>query len=230
MLADADLHHVAELMSGHRATILLALLGGRTLTAGQLAERAGISRSLNSAHLGRLLDGGLLAVEQRGRERHYRLAGPEVAEVIESILTLAPHRRATTLRESDRGRAIRHARTCYDHFAGMLGVALTDALEQHGLIAPADNSYTLTPSGESRLGELGLDIARLRRRRRAFARPCLDWTERRPHLAGALGAGVAERLLELEWVVRRPDSRALRITETGERRLREELAVNIAAG
>jgi DNA-binding transcriptional ArsR family regulator len=228
MLADADLAAVAELMSAHRATLLLALIGGDALSAGDLAHRAEISPSLASAHLSKLLDGGLLTVEQRGRERHYRLTSPHVAEVIEAMLTLAPHRQAATLRESTRGQAIRHARTCYDHLAGTLGVALTDALEHQRVIEATDNSYRVTNSGAKRLGELGLDLAALQARRRAFARPCLDWTERRPHLAGALGAGIADRLLELNWLQRIPNSRAVRITDTGQRCLRNELALNLA--
>lgn len=229
MLADADLHQVASLMTGHRSTILLALLGGATLTATQLADRAGISPSLASSHLGRLLSGRLVAVEHLGRRRYYRLAEPHVAEVVESMLSLAPQRSARTLRESIRGEAIRHARTCYDHLAGELGVAMTDALQHHRFLQPADNSYRLTPSGEARLAELGIDVPALRTHRRTFARPCLDWTERRPHLAGSLGAALAKRVLELEWVMRLPNSRALRITDSGRRQLREQLAINIAS-
>ncbi|HTX31129.1 MAG TPA: helix-turn-helix domain-containing protein [Solirubrobacteraceae bacterium] len=228
MLADADLDTIAQLISGHRASLLLALMGDRTLTAGELADRAGISAPLASAHLARLLDGGLISVEQQGRHRHYRLSDPHVAEVIEAILTLAPHRRASSLREVNRGRAIREARTCYDHLAGALGVAVTDALTHQRILQPAEGSYELTRAGESRLSELGLDLEAVRGRRRAFARPCLDWTERRPHLAGALGAGLADRLFELGWVERRPHTRALRVTSTGREQLRDQLGVNLA--
>lgn len=229
MLADADLHAVAELMTGHRATLLLALAGGSPLGAGELAARAGISPSLASTHLAKLLQGGLVVVERHSRRREYRLAGPHVAEVLESMLTLAPERRAATLREANRGRAIRDARTCYNHLAGALGVAVTDALERQRIIGATPAGYELTPTGKARLGELGLDVAALERSRRPLARPCLDWTERRPHLAGALGAALAERLLELGWIERRPGTRALRITEVGSRQLREQLMVNLAA-
>lgn len=228
MLADADLSAVAELMSAHRATLLLALIGGRPLTAGELAMRAGISPSLASSHLRRLLDGGLVSVEQDGRRRHYRVAGPHVAEVIEAMLTLAPDRAASTLREYQRGQAIHHARTCYDHLAGRLGVALTDSLEHQHLIAPSGDSYLLTDPGQQRLEALGIEIDPLRRQRRAFARPCLDWTERRAHLAGALGAAIAHRLFELGWLERRPDSRALQITDAGRHQLRQEFGLNLA--
>jgi DNA-binding transcriptional ArsR family regulator len=228
MLADADLATVADLMTTHRAPLLLALLGGRAMTAGELAAHTDISPSLASSHLSKLLDGELVSVEQHGRQRHYQLASPHVAEVIEAMLTIAPARIAQSLRQSNRGEAIRHARTCYDHLAGTLGVGLTDALQHQRVIKAADSAYQLTESGQQRLESLGLDIAALRQCHRAFARPCQDWTERRPHLAGALGAGIAERLLELNWLQPIPGTRALRVTDSGERGLRDELGLNLA--
>ena len=228
MLADADLAAVADLMTTHRAPLLLALLGGRAMTAGELAARTGISPSLASSHLSKLLDGELVSVEQHGRQRHYQLANPHVAEVIEAMLRIAPARTAQSLRQSNRGEAIRHARTCYDHLAGTLGVGLTDVLQHQRVIKAADSAYQLTESGQQRLESLGLDIAALRQRHRSFARPCQDWTERRPHLAGALGAGIAERLLELNWLQPIPGTRALRVTDSGERGLRDELGLNLA--
>ncbi len=228
VLADADLSAVAELMTAHRASMLLALIGGRPLTAGELAARAGISPSLASAHLHRLLDGGLVAVTPEGRQRRYRIASPHVAEVIEAMLTLAPVRRASSLRQSARGRAIRHARTCYDHLAGAVGVALTDTLERQHVIAPAGGAYVLTASGEQRLEAIGLDVATLRRQRRVFARPCLDWTEHRPHLAGGLGAGLAEHLFQRHWLERLPSTRAVRVTDSGQAELLSEFGLNLS--
>ena len=228
MLADADLSGIADLMSSHRASMLLALIGGQPLSAGELAARAGISPSLASSHLSRLLDGGLVEVEQYGRRRVYRLANTQVAEVIEAMLRIAPTRVAANLRESRRGDAIRLARTCYDHLAGEVGVALTESLQKQGLIDTGDASYQLTGLGERRLATLGIDVAALHAQRRAFARPCLDWTERRPHLAGALGAAIAEQLLDLQWFTRLPSTRALRVTDLGRRGLLREFALNLA--
>src|SRR5438067_12032200 len=188
MLADADLAAVASLIGDRRrAGILLALLGGEALPARELAGRAGASSSLASAHLAKLLDGGLVIAERVGRERHYRIAGPEVAHAIEGLLAIAPERAAATFSESSRGRAIRRARTCYDHLAGELGVGLTEALERQGSLTGLDGAYALTPSGERRLRELGLDLDAARSSRRPFTRQCPDWTERRPHLAVSLG-------------------------------------------
>jgi DNA-binding transcriptional ArsR family regulator len=227
MLADADLATVAALMGdAKRASMLLALLGGEELAAHELAARADATSSLASAHLAKLIDGGLLLAERRGRNRYYRLADRHIAEAIEALLTIAPQRRARGLRESSRGEAIRHARTCYDHLAGELGVALTDSLERQRLIGPHGDGFPLTTVGQERLGELGIDVDVLQHGRRALTRPCLDWTERRPHLAGSLGAALATRLLELAWVRRRPGTRAVTVTEAGRQRLRVELGVN----
>jgi DNA-binding transcriptional ArsR family regulator len=227
VLADADLAAVAALMGDvKRAHMLLALLGGEELAAHELAARAGASSSLASAHLSKLIDGGLLLAERRGRNRYYRLADRHTAEAIEALLAIAPQRRSRSLRESSRGEAIRHARTCYDHLAGELGVALTDSLEHQRLIGPHNRGFPLTPAGQKRLSGLGIDIDALQRGRRALTRPCLDWTERRPHLAGSLAAALASRLLELDWIRRRAGTRAVTVTDAGRRQLRAELGVN----
>jgi DNA-binding transcriptional ArsR family regulator len=228
VLADADLAAVAALMGdANRASMLLALLGGQELPAHELAARAGASSSLASAHLRKLTDGGLLVAERRGRNRYYRLTDRHVAEAIEALLAVAPTRRARSLRESNRGEAIRRARTCYDHLAGELGVALTDSLEHQGLVGSHRDGYPLTTSGRERLRELGIDVDALASRRRALTRPCLDWTERRPHLAGSLGAALTGRLLELDWIRRRADTRAVSITDLGHRELRVRLDINL---
>lgn len=228
MDADADLAAVAGLIGEPvRAGMLLSLLGGPPLRAGDLARRSRVSPSLASMHLKRLLEGGLVDVERAGRERRYRIATPSVARAVEGLLRIAPGRPVRSLRESQGGEALRAGRSCYDHLAGRLGVGLTEAMADARLLRPADGSYRLTRAGRARLLELGVDVAGAEARRRAFARQCLDWTERKPHLAGALGAAVADRLFELRWVERREGTRAVRLTPRGERRLPEEFGLNV---
>jgi DNA-binding transcriptional ArsR family regulator len=210
----------------HRARFVLALLGGEELAAGQLAARAGTSSSLTSAHLARLLESGLVTVETRGRRRLYKIASAQVAESIEALLTIAPHRAANSLRDATRGKSLQRARTCYDHLAGQLGVAPADTLERDGVLAPSAGGWDLTSEGRPRLEVLGLDTA-LHQSRRPFLRPCLDWTERRPHVAGALGRALADRLLDLGWVRRSTQSRAIVITAHGEQQLLAEFAIKI---
>ena len=226
--AEADLASVAELIGDPvRAAILLSLLGGPPLRAGELAHRSRISPSLASMHLKRLLDGGLVEVEREGRERRYRVADPGVARAVEGLLRIAPRRPVNSLRESQRGEALRTGRSCYDHLAGRLGVGLTEAMNAQRLLRPADGSYRLTRAGRARLEDLGVDVASAQSKRRSFARQCLDWTERRPHLAGALGAAVADRLFEVRWLERREGTRAVRLTPAGERRLLEEFGLQV---
>jgi DNA-binding transcriptional ArsR family regulator len=228
MLADADLAALGRTLGDtHRARFVLALLGGEELTAGELASRAGASSSLASAHLAKLLESGLIAVRKRGRQRYYRLARRDIAQAIEALLAIAPRQTATGLTGVSRGKALQRARTCYDHVAGQLGVALADAFEQHQLITPVDSGWVLTGAGERRLGAFGVDVGALHGKRRPLLRPCLDWTERRPHMAGMLGQALAGRLLDLGWVRRGAASRALVITSLGERQLLAEFAIKV---
>src|SRR2546423_149143 len=185
MLADVDISTPASLIGAPtRATFLMALSEGPSLPAGELARRAGVQASTASIQLGKLVEGGLLTVEQNGRHRYYSLAEPAIAAAIESLAVIAPRRPASSLRQARIGSDLQAARTCYDHLAGALGVALFDALLQEGMLTL---DLEATSKGSRRLGDLGVDVDQVARNRRAFARPCLDWTERRHHLAGALG-------------------------------------------
>jgi len=203
-----------------RAAILDALMAGGSLPAGELARRAGVAPSTASEHLSRLLEGHLVSCEAHGRERRYRLASHWVAEALEALARVAPPEQAHSLRASDSHAALRHARTCYDHLAGRVGVALTEALLARRLLLALDGSYAVTGRGERYLASLGVDIDRARAARRSFARACLDWSERRPHLAGSLGAALADALLAEKWLQRRADGRALIVTASGEAGLR----------
>jgi len=203
-----------------RAAMLTALLDDRPLAAGELARLAGVTAATASAHLARLLDGGLVTVVSQGRHRYYRLAGPEVAAVMEALAHLSPVTPVRSLRESQEAAALARARTCYDHLAGRAGVALLDALLARGLLAaPQAHSgparFEVTADGLATLSAFGLDMGALERTRRRFAGACLDWTERKPHLNGALGAAITVRLLSLRWIERGSRRRAVRVTPAG---------------
>ena len=207
-----------------RAAMLEALFDGTPRSAGALAREAGIAASTASHHLGRLLDAGLIVVEPDGRRRAFRLAGPDVAHALEALAVISPQRPSRTLRRATRLEAERVARTCYDHLAGRLGVAVCDALLEARAIAPdGERDYVLGPRADRAFEALGVTLPLPGRR--AYARACLDWSERRPHLAGALGAAVAETLLDRRWVARVPGTRALRVTEAGREGLRDALSL-----
>jgi DNA-binding transcriptional ArsR family regulator len=198
-----------------RAAILLALLGGRALPAGELAREARLSPAATSLHLAKLTLGGLLVVHQEGRHRYYRLANEDVAHALESLGVLASPRRPERASSPERS-ALRTARTCYDHLAGVVAVALAERLESEGILhATGDRAYDVPPAGAAWLAEtFRIDVDALRGRR-TLARRCLDWTERRPHVAGALGAALLAHLFDRGWAAKVPGTRALRITVRG---------------
>jgi DNA-binding transcriptional ArsR family regulator len=210
-----------------RANILCALLGGRALTATELAIAAGVSPQTASGHLGRLLTARLLVLMKQGRHRYFRLAGPHVAQTLESIMVVALTGPPRFQPKSQRDENLRRARICYDHIAGVLGVGLAERLIEREFIILGDEAGEVTPSGAQFLSKLGVDLSAARARRRVFCRPCVDWTERRPHIGGALGAALASRCLELKWIERARDSRALSITPAGHRGLMEFFALSI---
>src|SRR5919202_1164606 len=211
-----DLSAVGALLAEPaRAAILLALAGGVALPASELAQRAGVTPSTTSTHLARLLSVGWVAVERHGRHRYYRLASPQVAAVLEHLACVAPVVPVRSLRAQQQNDALRLARSCYDHLAGKLGVALADALVQQDVLRVEGSDFVLMPQGAMFLRQHGVDVPEATRRRRALARRCLDWSERRDHLAGALGAAVFATWTARGWVVRQADSRAVRLTSVG---------------
>ncbi|WP_327182187.1 ArsR/SmtB family transcription factor [Streptomyces sp. NBC_01334] len=250
-----------------RAVCLLALLDGRAWTAGELARHAGVAPSTLSEHLGKLVAGGLLAEERQGRHRYVRLADTRVAQLVEDLAAQVaprPAHRPRTLRAASAGSAMARGRTCYDHLAGRLGIAVTDALTAHGLLSavsepggrsdgkeagpaaggPAAPASPKGPPASSAsreratgflLTEAGLrwfegsGIALDRATRRPLARACLDWTERRPHLAGAAGAALCRHALDAGWCVRIGSERAVKVTAVGERALAELLGIEAGA-
>jgi len=198
-----------------RARILSRLMDGRAQTASELALLAGVTPQTASWHLSRLVQRALLKVERRGPRRLYRLATPLVAQMLEGMMTVAvtgPQASRPSARIDDQ---MRRARTCYDHLAGELGVAVTDALRERGYLVLEQDAGELTAAGLAFLGGLGLDLRSPVRRRRALCRPCLDWSERLPHLAGRAGASIADLAFQRDWIRRRPQGRSVEITAAG---------------
>ncbi|MBE7188762.1 helix-turn-helix transcriptional regulator [Jatrophihabitans endophyticus] len=236
---DVDLSAIgAVLADDARCRMLLALDDGRALPAGRLAAEAGVAASTASGHLRRLLDAGLVAVETHGRHRYYRLSGPEVGRLLETLHHFAPRRPVRSLRQGTRAAALRDARTCYDHLAGRLGVAVMAALLDRGHLEGGDGrydpasgdaragfgrqvDYALTPAGHEFLDGFGVRVTP----RRPAVRYCVDWTEQRHHLSGAVGRGLLDRLLELDWVRRAEAQRAVDVTPAGRQGLGELLGI-----
>lgn len=216
--------HIARIASllgdPARADALTALLADRALTATELATTAGVTKQTMSAHLSKLLDAALVTVEQQGRHRYFRLANEDVASLLESLMGVAFRTGATRMLSSPREPALRKARVCYDHLAGEVGVSVYEALTRQGALTTSEDGLRLTESGEAWFARMGVNTQAAARQRRIFCRPCMDWSERRFHLAGALGAALLSRFRELGWVKFDKHSRVVRITPSGERELK----------
>jgi DNA-binding transcriptional ArsR family regulator len=217
-----------------RAAILVALVGGRALPAGELAFIGNVAPQTASFHLRKLMDASLISVERQGKHSYYRLANERVAATLESIAALAPvcnqvALRSRTRRESERVKELRFARSCYRHLAGALAVEIHRALlDRRLLVAHSEKSYALTSLGQQWCRKLGI-VPESGRRLGPAGRACLDWTERRHHLGGALGVALLSRLTELRWTVTNPESRAMRVTHAGAVALEQELGIAISA-
>lgn len=226
-MQDVDVAAVARLLGDEsRSTMLTALMDGRALTAGELARIAGIGAPAASGHLAKLLDGGVVEMAAQGRHRYFRIASADVANALEALAVIAEARPVRTLRTSSAARALKPARLCYDHIAGVLGVRIHDHLHATGAVTLDADGMALTDVGRRWFTSAGVDVDALPRTRRAVLRPCLDWTERCSHLAGALPARLATALIDQRWLRRRaPGERGLTITDTGSVRLGELLGV-----
>jgi len=243
MGGDADIASVGALLADPgRCRVLLALADGRALPATLLAEEAGVAASTASEHLAKLVDGDLLSVERHGRHRYFRLAGPHVARLIETVAQLAPTQPIRSLRQGTRARALRDARTCFDHLAGRLGVAVMAAMLRAGHLSGGDGTfdpgrathdrlaavgrgdvdYQLTATGHAFFANLGVVFPP----RRTVIRYCVDWTEQRHHLAGGAGFGLLGRLVDLGWVRRGAATRAVTVTPAGQAGLAEHFGVD----
>jgi DNA-binding transcriptional ArsR family regulator len=208
-----------------RARMLNALMRGEAMTATELALLARVSAQTASSHLGAMREAGLVTMDKQGRSRYYALAGPAVAEALEALQVLAADGAQPGYRAALRAEPLRLARTCYDHLAGMLGVAITEAMVRRGHLKPRGADFILRPAGERFFSQLGVNVAAVRAKHRRFARQCLDWSERRPHLAGSLGAALANRCFELGWLERVAASRVVSVTKRGRAAIGETFAL-----
>ena len=211
-----------------RAEVLSALMSGGALTATELADIAGVTKQTIRFHLGKLLDAGLLEVEQQGRHRYFRLAGQDVAQLLESLMGMAVHSEVARPRTGPRDPALRKARVCYDHLAGELGVLAYEEMLRQGVFEIRQAGPGLTEHGRLWFRRLGIDTDALACTKRSFCRACLDWSERRHHLAGALGAALLVRIQELGWAKRVRDSRVMVFSERGEASLLAMLGLRVA--
>ncbi len=210
-----------------RANMLAAMAGGQALTATELAMHAGVTPQTASSHLKKMMDANFIAVEKQGRHRYYRLADPRVADVLEPLAQLIPDGPVVHRKPSKILTELRESRMCYDHLAGVLGVALADALKKEGFVTEDDHDFFPTGAGAAFFSSLGIDLEQLKEKRRHFARRCLDWSERRPHVGGALGAALADTFIEKGWIERVTDTRKVILTNLGRSAL--EAKLNIAA-
>lgn len=208
-----------------RAAMCLALLDGRAWTAGELAKHAGVAPSTATAHLSQLVEGGVLTDQKRGRHRYLRLADSNIATLIEELAAhVDSNDQPMTLKETIKASALARARTCYDHLAGRLGVAIADAMSKQGLVT--DSGFALTKAGLAWMSTLDIDVEALRAGRRPIVRPCLDWTERRFHLAGSSGAALCTLAMKKRWVTKIGTGRAVKVTPSGAKALEELLGIS----
>jgi DNA-binding transcriptional ArsR family regulator len=235
MASNARFAEVASLAGDPaRAAMLHALMDGRALTATELAHAASVTPQTASGHLTRMATAGLLGLEKQGRHHYYRLASPAVAQMIEGIMQVASISDAAQrpVVVGPRDAALRTARTCYDHLAGRLGVALADALDQDGRVELAGDGGLVTDAGLTFFDRIGIDVGALSGREggrpaRVLCRPCLDWSERRPHLAGGIGAALCAHSFASNWIRRLPGTRAVAVTPKGQRVFREQFGARL---
>ncbi|MFN2744383.1 ArsR/SmtB family transcription factor [Bacillus sp. z60-18] len=218
----------AKLVSdSSRAAMLTALLDDRFYTASELAGFAGIKPQTASFHLSKLADADMLFCQKQGRHRYYRLKNANIAQALEGLLNIAPPGEIRSLRQSAEDQALRKARTCYDHLAGTLGVILAERLVEMGFLQEEESAFAVTEKGAACFKELGIDISQVRRKRRSFCHKCLDWSERRHHIAGALGAALLDLFFRMDWIRRRPKTRAVTFTPKGEKELERVFGLSI---
>ncbi|SNZ02515.1 DNA-binding transcriptional regulator, ArsR family [Terribacillus aidingensis] len=224
--------HTAEaarlLIDPSRSVMLTSMLDGRYHTSGELARFAGITPQTASFHLKRLEDAGIIHQTRQGRHRYYGLMSPDIAKILESLLTISPPPRISSFKQAREDQAIRYARTCYDHLAGTLAIMVTESLIENDYITQSNEHYLLSKEGEHFFSDFGIDLEVARKKRRSFCPCCLDWSERKHHIAGALGNAMLIRFLELNWCHKKTASRSLLLTETGKKGFETIFGIDIA--
>ncbi|WP_286828616.1 MULTISPECIES: winged helix-turn-helix domain-containing protein [Kordiimonas] len=211
-----DIAHIAALIGDPaRANMLTALMGGMALTATELSAEAGVTKQTASSHLSKLEAGGLLTIRKQGRHRYYQLADTDVAELLESLMGVAMRAGHVRTRPGPKDPAMRHARVCYDHLAGDMGIRLYESLLKRGHLAEQAGEPALTVAGRDFVTGLGLRLDALEATRRPLCKACLDWSERRTHLAGSLGAALLDHMYASGWAKRKPDSREVVFSKSG---------------
>ncbi len=208
-----------------RANMLAAMAGGQALTATELAMHAGVTPQTASSHLKKMMDANFIAVEKQGRHRYYRLADPRVADALEPLAQLIPDGPVVHRKPSKILIELRESRMCYDHLAGVLGVAVADALKDRGFVTEDEQDFHPTHAGAEFFKGLDIDLDELKEKRRHFARRCLDWSERRPHVGGALGAALADAFIVKGWIERVADTRKVMLTDQGRDALISRLGI-----
>ncbi|CAM3819222.1 winged helix-turn-helix domain-containing protein [Aeromicrobium ponti] len=228
MRSGPDASTIASLISDpSRAAILTVLMDGRSHPAGDLAYAANIKPQTASFHLAKMLEVNVVSLEKQGRHRYYRIENIEIAKALETLLAISPQPKVKSFKQVTENENLRFARTCYDHLAGKLGVKLMDALVDKGYIIEESNEILITKEGEIFLELFDIPLDIVRKKRRSFVHKCLDWSERRHHLAGALGHELFERFFELQWIERMEKTRAIRITSAGRKGLNELLSITL---
>ncbi|EJR64315.1 hypothetical protein IIO_01931 [Bacillus cereus VD115] len=225
-----NISYVAKLIAEPTRTIILdCLMNNQALPASELAYMAKVSHPTISSHLSKLVEGNLLTVEQHGRHRYYRLANQEVAVVLEKLGTIAPTVQVRSLKQSGQLKQVRYARTCYDHLAGKLGVEIAEKLLVREFITLKDGEYIVTEQGKGWFLNFGINIEKAETKRRVFAKPCLDWSERRYHISGWLGSEIAKLFFEQGWITKTDKSRAVHLTKKGVKLLENQLDIDMKA-
>lgn len=224
---ETNFQYIASLIGDPtRSLIMWTLLDGRALTATELAIAADTSAQNMSMHLNKLVTASLLKVESQGRHRYYTYSRKEIAYAIEAMASLVPLPEKTA-GIADNNPAIKHCRSCYDHLAGRVGVLITESLLKQKIIIASENNFTLSKKGEQWLADFDIEVDELKNLRRSFIRPCLDWSERKPHIAGSIAAALLNTMLQQDWMRRAKNSRALLITAKGQKKLREHFNINV---